>query len=260
MSGGLKACLFLGGVFALAALAWMAFLPAVVERELRSLTGFDVRVTALAANPFTGSVLVEGLVASNPPAYPVPDFVEVRSVHADINEFSWFFWDRLVVNELDLDAAKVELVLQGNGRSNAADFAAGFSRGGGAAAPAGAPPAPAKPFKYLVRRLHLRLDRLVVADFTGSRRQEKTYELRIDHTYANVSDPRQLLVPDVVRSLYPFGAERDVGRFLPGDFGKALGDALGSAEKVGSKLKETGKKAGDYLKGLFDKLEQSAKP
>jgi hypothetical protein len=111
-----------------------------------------------------------------------------------------------------------------------------------------------------VRKLHIRLDRLVVADFSGPRKDENTYELRIDHTYSNVSNPRQLLVPDVVRSLYPFGAHRDVGRLLPGDFGKALGDALGSAEQAGSKLKDAGKKAGDYLKGLFDKLEQSAKP
>jgi hypothetical protein len=259
VSGWLKACLLLGGVFALAALAWMAFLPAVVERELRSVTGFDVRVTTLAANPFTGRVVVEGLVANNPPGYPVPDFIELRGVRADIDEFSWIFSDRLVIRELDLDAAKVELVLQGNGRSNAADFAAGFSRPGGAAA-APAVPAPAKPMKYLVRRLHIRLDRLVVADFSGSRKEEKTYDLKIDHTFSDVSNPSQLLVPDVIRSLYPFGADRDMGRLLPGDFGRDLGDALGGAHQVGSKLKDAGKKAGDYLKGFWDKLEQSAKP
>src|SRR5208283_3022457 len=120
----------------------------------------DVRVTTLAANPFTGGVVVEGLVANNPPGYPVPDFVEVRAIRADIDEFSWILSGRLVIRQLDLDAAKVVLVVRGNGRSNAADFAAGFSRAGAAAAaPAGPPQAPAKPMRYLVRRLHIRLDR-----------------------------------------------------------------------------------------------------
>ena len=90
--------------------------------------------------------------------------------------------------------------------------------------------------------------------------EEKDYDLHIDHTFSNVSSPRQLLVPDVVRSLYPFGAHRDVARFLPGEFGTALGDAVGGAAQAGAKLKDAGKKAGDYLKGLLDKLEQSAKP
>jgi len=259
VSRSLKACLLLVGVFAMAALAWMALLPVFVEHALRTTTGFEVRVASLTANPFTGRVVVVGLTASNPPGYPVPDFVELRGLRADIGELSWILSDRLVIDDLDIDAAKVELVLQGDGRSNAADFAAGFSRGGGGAR-AGAPAAPGKPFKCLVRRLHVRLDRLVVADFSGPRRAEKTYDLRIDHRYSDVSDPRQLLVPDVVRSFYPFGADRDVGRLLPGDFGRALGDALGDAKQVGSKLKDAGKKAGGYLKGLFDKLEQSAKP
>src|ERR1019366_8663752 len=195
VSGSVKACLFLGGMFALAALAWMAFLPAVVEHELHAVTGFNVRITSLAANPFTGRVVVGGLSAGNPPGYPEPDFVELRGLRADIDEFSWVFTGRLVVNELDLDAAKGELVLQANGKSNASEFAGAFSRSGAGAA-AGAPPAPSKPFKYLVRKLRIRLDRVVVAAFSGSRKDERTYDLRIDHNFSNVTDPRQLLVPD----------------------------------------------------------------
>lgn len=259
MSGSLKACLVLGGLFALAALAWMAFLPAVVAHELRAVTGFDVRVETLAANPFSGRVDAEGVTAANPPGYPVPDFVELRRLHAVIDEFSWVFSQTIVIEELDVDAAKVELVLRGNGESNAGEFAAAFSRRGATAAP-GQGASPAKPTRYLVRRLHLRLDRLVVADFSGGRTGERSYDLRIDHTYRDVSDPRQLLVPDVVRSLYSIGVHRDVDRLLPGDFGKALGDALGNAQQLGSKLREAGRKAGGILRGMLDKLEQSAKP
>jgi hypothetical protein len=40
----LKTVVFLCGLFALAAIAWMLLLPTLVERELRSITGFDIRV------------------------------------------------------------------------------------------------------------------------------------------------------------------------------------------------------------------------
>ncbi len=260
MSGTVKACIFLGGIFALAALAWMAFLPALAQHELRAVTGFDVRVEVLTANPFTGSVVVEGLSAKNPPGYPVADFVELRGLRADINEFSWLFSDRIVVNELDLDVEKVELVLQGNGKSNAGEFMGAFSRRGAGAAASGAGAAAPRPARYLIRRLRLKLDRLVVADYTKPNADEKSYGLHLDTTFNNVSDARQLLVPEVVRSLYAFGLHRDVSQLLPGEFGKALADAVGGAAQVGTRLKDASKKASDYFKGVLDKLEQSAKP
>jgi hypothetical protein len=248
-----KACLFLVGLFALAALAWMVFLPVVVERELRAVTGFEVRVTSLAANPFTGSVSAGGLMLANPPAYSVPDFVELRAFKAEINEFSWVFGDRLIIDELSIDASKIELVLERSGRSNAAEFAAAFSRGPAPASPSA--PAPSKPFRYLVKSLHLKVDRLVVADYSGLNEVEKTYDLHLDQTFSNVSDPKQLLVPDVIRSLYSFGLNRNASQLLPGEFGKALGDAVGGAAQMGTKVKDAEQRAKNYVKGLLDKLE-----
>jgi hypothetical protein len=253
-----KAGLILGGLFALAALAWMAFLPAVVESELRAVTGFDVRVHVLAANPFTGRVVVRGLAARNPPTYPAPDFVQLRELQADVSIFSWVFTDRIVVDDLFVDVPKVEIVRRADGTSNLGEFAAAFSR------PAGAPGAPGaaqgKPARYLIRKLRIRLEQLVIADYSGGRHDEAAYRLNMDHTFSDVSDPRQLLVPDVVRSLYTFGLRQDTAKLLPGDFGRALAEAVGGVAQVGGKLKDAEKKTGEYLKGLFDKLEQTAKP
>ena len=126
MSWAAKTGLFLCGVIAVVALAWMIFLPSVVERELRAVTGFEFRVEVLTANPFTGRVVVRGLSARNPPAYPEPDFVEVRSIHADVNLFSWALSERVTVRELDLDADSIELIRRHDGKSNAGDFMAAF--------------------------------------------------------------------------------------------------------------------------------------
>lgn len=74
-----------------------------------------------------------------------------------------------------------------------------------------------------------------------------------------MTDTRQLLVPGVVRTLQSFGLHHDVARLLPGDFGAALAAAVGGVAQVGEGVKDTVKKAGQDLKGLFEKLEQSPK-
>jgi hypothetical protein len=253
LKGSTKACLVIGVLFAALSLAWMVFLPRVVEHALRSTTGFDIRLAVLKVDPFTGRVVVEGLTAKNPPSYPSPDFFELRQLRADVSIFSWFFSDQFVVNELDVDTAKIALIRQHDGKSNAGDFMAGFS--GGAARPE-----TRKPRRYLVKRLHIRLEELYVADYTGMATDKKVYKLNIDQTYTNITDPRQLLVPKVVNTLYSFGLHHDFAKLLPGEFGQALADTVGGAAHVGSMLKSAVQKTGDSLKGTLDKLEQSPKP
>lgn len=242
------------GVLSLLALAWMVFLPAAATYALRRATGFDVRVDALAVNPFTGRVVVRGLVARNPPAWPTPPFAEIRSLTADVSLLSALFSDRLVIEDLDLDVTSVELVRRANGRSNATEFMAAWSR----PPPPGEPPP--KPFLYVVRLLHLRLDRLVLADAGSGSLVEHPYRLQIDQTYHNISDARELLVPGVMSRLYTVGVRTDISTMLPGPFGTALSGAMGAAATVGDQLKQAGRKTGNFLKGVLDKLEQSAKP
>jgi hypothetical protein len=254
MRGSTKVCLALGAVFAAVSLAWMIFLPRVVEHELRAVTGFDVRVKVLKADPFTGQVVVEGLTAKNPPSYPTDEFFELRVLRADVNLFSCLFAERAVINRLDVDVEKIALIRQHDGKSNAGDFMAAFSRGSSAPSPGpAAPAAPRKPRAYLIRKLHIQLEELEVADYTGSSTEKKSYKLKIDQTYNDVTNPRQLLVPSVINSLYAFGLHHDIAKLLPGDFGQALADTVGGVAHIGSSIKKS-------LKDALDKLEQSPKP
>ncbi len=244
------------GVLALVALAWMAFLPSLVEHELSSRTGFDVRIQSLAANPFTGRLAVHGLVARNPPGYPAPDFVEVRGIAARADLLESATSGRIVLEDLDLDVAKVELVRRRDGPSNADSFSRGLS----------GPPAPAGSAStsrgFLIRSLHVRLDRLVIADADGARVSEHDYPLRIDQRYRNVTDTRQLLLPGMVSYLYSEGVRGSViASLLPDDFGAALSGALGArGDELKAGLKQAQKKARDFFRGALDKLEQTAKP
>jgi hypothetical protein len=252
-----KLVFILAGFLALLALAWMVFLPAVVEHELRAVTGFNVHVSVLTANPFTGRVVARGFSATNPDTYPKPDFIELREVRADLNPFSMASSDRIRINDLDLDIARIEIIRRHDGKSNAGDFMAAFIKPAPRALP---PTAMGKRTHYFVKRLHVRLDRLVIADYTGSKSYEKAYDLRIDQTFTDVIDSRQLLTPDVVKRLHEFGLHHELSELLPGDFGRALADAVGGMAAVGAKVEDTVIKTGDAVKGVLDKLDQSPKP
>ncbi len=260
MSRTAKFCIFFAGIFGLAALAWMVFLPAVVAHELRSITGFDFRVEVLTADPFTGRVLVRGLAANNPPGFPAPDFVQLRELRSEVEVFSCIFRDRIVVDDLDLDVGRIVLMRRHDGKTNAGEFMAAFSRRGSSpSAPAAAPSAPGRPTRFLVKNLRLRLGQVVVADYSAAKLDEKKYNLNIDQSYTDVTDTRQLLVPGVIRTLHSFGLHHDIAQLLPGDFGKALAATVGGAAQIGTGVSEAVKKTGQNIKGLFDKLEQSPK-
>jgi hypothetical protein len=249
-----KAGLIVLFLAAVACLAWMAFLPAYAQHELHAITGFDVKVPVLSANPFTGRLYVQDLTAKNPSGYPSPDFIEIHSLQADVDVFSLLFGDEVKLDNLDLNVGTLDIIRRHDGKTNVVDCSAAFASPKVPGAPVG------KPTRFLIKRLHIRLERLVIEDDTGSKPDKRTYNLNLNHSYNNVSDARQLLVPDVVHTLYSFGLHHDTARLLPGDFGVALATAVDGVSAVGSKVKDATQKTGEYLKGLFDKLEQSPKP
>jgi hypothetical protein len=250
-----KLFLLLGTLFAAAAMAWMVFLPHLAERQLRDATGFDITVKVVSANPFTGRLVVKGLTAKNPQGYPEPDFLKLESLDAIFDLFSLATGGQVIVENLDLNIAKLEIIRLHDGRTNFAECVARFNP---PSAPGAAAPKPARR-AYLIRKLRIRLGQLVLQDYTGFNAEKKDYALNIDHSYVNVTDSRQLLVPDVVRTLYKFGLHHDMAKLLPGEFGEALAAAVDGFSQVGSKVKDAGQKAGDFLKGVVDKLEQSPK-
>jgi hypothetical protein len=247
-----KLLIVAGALLVVAALCWVFLLPSLVDRELSSITGFEFKVAVLRVNPFTGRVVVRGLSASNPSDFPKPNFVVLRELDAQVELFA-LLSGKHVVDNLVINVETIELVRRHDGKTNAGVFMAAFSPAKPAGAPASAPPSPppppAKPTPYLVKHLHIILDQLVVADYTGAKPEEKSYGLHIDRIYNNVTSPRQLIVPDVMQTLRSFGLHHDIAALLPGDFGKALATAVGSAAAVGSGVKNA-------VKGFWEKLEQ----
>lgn len=250
-----KLLVVLAVLFAALALAWMLFLPAVLTAQIRSRTGFDATVQRLAVNPFLGKVELRGLVVTNPPTFPVPDFVTVREFRADAEVFS-LFTDRPVFRTVTLDVAEVTVVKRPDGQSNAEVLHHNYS------APADGqprPPSSRPPQKFLIRRLTLRLDQVVIADHSARLPVLHVYKLNLNQSYTDVTDVKQLLAPVTLQSLAPLGAA--LSGLVPGNFGAAINDAMKDAAKTGLPwFKALGHKVEEKTKGYFDALEESKKP
>jgi hypothetical protein len=113
-----------------------------------------------------------------------------------------------------------------------------------------------KPMRFLIRRLEVRLEKVVVADYTGASPSVREFDRKFIYTYNDVSDPKQLLAPFALKSLEPVGAA--IKGLIPGDMGKAFGAATKPVDN--EILKKPATPADDPLKTVVEKLEESQKP
>lgn len=242
-----KLLVLLAVLGATGALAWMLFLPAWVAAQLHDRTGFTVELRSLVANPFTGLIDVRGLVLSNPPGFPKGDFVQLREFRLEA-DLTTLLSDRPVFDAVTLDVARLTLVKQADGRTNAE----AFQRAPVASA------APAAP-RFLIRRLDLRFDRLVVADYSGPVPVVREFEVGVKGTYRDVTDLQPLLTPEVWQALAPLGAALD--GLVPENLGQAVRRAAKDAANTGAeRLRAAGQRTGESVKGYLEALEENKKP
>ena len=230
----------------------MLFLPLAFTTQVRQRTGFDVTVQSLAVNPFTGTIELRGLVLTNPPTFPTRDFLDLRRFSADV-EVLTLFSDRPVVASAVLEVTKVTLVKRPAAETNASTFQQHLT------ATEAAPP-PVRPARgFLIRRLTVRIDELVIADHSGRVPVIQDFKLGFNQSYTDVTGVKQLLAPRTLQSLLPVGTA--LNGLLPGALGQALSEVVKDAAKSGAGLlKDAGRKAGEKIKGYFDALEESKKP
>jgi len=238
--------LFLAILFACLAVAWMILLPFAVTRLVQERTGFGIEIQSLYANPFTANLEARGLVVTNPPAFPRKDFIEAREFRVDAQLFS-LFGPRPVIDDLVVNVAVVTLVKDQRGLINTRVFQEGLARRPPESSPQSpSPAAPAR--KFLIRHLQLRLDRLVIADYSRGNPDVRELPLNFSHTYENVTSAKQLAAPFA-----------DIFAPVAGAISGVLPETDAALRAAGSRVKETGRKTGEAVKGLFDTLEKTLK-
>jgi hypothetical protein len=241
--GGFNLMLFLAILFACLAVAWMILLPFAVTKLVQERTGFGLEIQTFYANPFTANLEVRGLVITNPPAFPRKDFVEVREFRADAQLFS-LFSHRPVIDYMVVNMTEITLVKDQRGLINTRVFQEGLAR----PSPDAQPPAAAPGREFLIKRLQVRLDRLVIADYSRRKPDVHEFTLNFSHTYENVTSAKQLAAPFA-----------DIFAPLAGAIGGILPETDAALRAAGGRVKETGRKTGEAVKGLFDALEKTLK-
>ena len=243
-------------LFSAFSLAWMLFLPVVFTTQIRQRTGFDATVQSLVVNPFTGTVELRGLVVTNPPTYPVKGFLELRRFSANAEVMS-LFSNRPVFTTMEIDVARVTLVKRDKSQTNAGTFSDYLTAAAVSTNPAVASARGKR--EFLIRRLVVRVDEVVIDDRSTSVPQVQDFKIALNQSYSDVSGVKQLLAPATLQSLLPLGAA--LNGYIPGALGGAVGDVVKEAAKTtGNLLKDAGKSTGEKIKGYFDALEESKKP
>ncbi len=235
-------------LFAVLALAWMLFLPALVAGMVHTRTGFEVRIGSLYANPLTAEVRLQGLVVKNPSSFPRSDFIDVRACTLKARPIS-LLKKRLEVEDATVDVAEIAVVRDQHGQVNARLFEAGLA-GSQAKAQASQGQATQKDDKtgareFLIKHLLIRLDRLVVADYSlPGQPMVREYNLNLSHTYENVTNVGELVAPF---------ASKVSG--TPGVLEGLLPDLQKALRGAGQVLRRAGEKS----EGLFESLEKRFK-
>ncbi|MCC6414954.1 MAG: hypothetical protein IT582_03485 [Opitutaceae bacterium] len=245
----LSCLLFLVVLAALVALAWMTLLPNLVAAWVRERTGFEFKAESLMANPFTGTLVARGVMLSNPPTFPTPEFLRVNEFSCQADAWS-LLTDKPVFERVTLDIAQVALVKRADGRTNAEVFRAYLAAPDGRPAPGST--APRK--RFVIRELRARFDRLLVADYSGPHPARREFAVQIDRTFKNVSDGSQLLLPSSLDQLFALGGA--VGDLLPADIGRVLEEAMRTGTGLLRQIPDSIRPLG----GFSDTLEESKKP
>lgn len=250
----LKFLVVLGALCAALALAWMVALPSVFSSWVRQRTGFDVAVQSLMVNPFSGKIHARGLAINNPPTFPQPEFLQVREFVVETGVWS-LFSDKPVLDRVSMDIGLVALVKRSDGQTNAGVFRGYLASDPEKRVPPKASRPQVKRKEFLIRKLEVRFDRLMVADNTGKRPVMRDYPLNIDRTYENVTDGDDLLLPASLDQVFALGGA--VGSLLPDDVSRILDETLRTGSDL---LKKVSDSEVNPFKGFSDTLEESKKP
>jgi hypothetical protein len=244
------------------ALMWMLLLPSIVTGLIKKRTGFDATVNRLYVNPFTASVYISQLKINNPDTFPNTDFVSVNEFKTAVEPGS-VFSDRVVVKDAVFDVALIAVVKNAQGQTNIDVFKTGVEAANPEKSPDQTPQAaPAekkKPKQFLIRHLVVKLDKIIIADYSGAAPRVQEIPVNINRTFTDVTDLKQISVP-LLGDLSAAGAGKlannIIGLVIPAPILEQLGVVT---KDTGGILQGTGQKTKDLFKGLFDSLEQKPK-
>jgi uncharacterized protein involved in outer membrane biogenesis len=243
-------------VIAAVAIVCLFCLKPIVTGQLKSRTGFDVKIEKLSLNPFTANLILDGFVIANPATdFKTPGFVDLRALHGEMSVVS-LFSNRVVLESGTLDLPSVTLVRRANKQPSNAELFANRLLGESSTTttkPDEKPAGTSKPLNFLIKRLDVNVGKVVVAtenaDGTVSSRETV---INYKHSYQNVTEPKQFMTTGLARSLLSVGSQ--LSDLIPGKFGESVDSVLKGGIKV---IDNPDEATGSAIKGLLNKLVPS---
>ena len=203
---------------AMLTLGWMVLLPGLFTSVIQDRTGFPAKIDYFYANPFTSEVRMRGLAIMNPAGFASTDCLEVHQFTAKADLLS-LLGGAPVIDMSTIDVTRVTVVTNAEGITNldliSRKFVseAGFKPNAGGKSLAASRPAAPSPFQFLVRKLDIGLNEVVLKDERQGKSPQLVHSLSFKRSYNDVTPETRFnadLPADVV------AAGKEVGERVSG--------------------------------------------
>lgn len=170
----------------------------VVARAAQELTGFSVKIETLHLGLKDHVVDAGGMVVSNPEGFEDKLFLDVPSfvVRYDLGKILKGEYD---FPDFSLYIREFQVVRRADGTSNVGRMTDRIM----ALRPKTGGPAKLPPIK--IKTLHLKVDKVVLKDYTFRPPAIKIFDVKLEKKFENIDDPRQLIQLILVQSLSKSG-------------------------------------------------------
>jgi hypothetical protein len=209
---------------AMLSLGWIMLLPGLFTSVIQNRTGFPAKIDYFYANPFTSEVRMRGLAIMNPAGFAAADCLEVHQFTAKADLFS-LLGGAPVLDMSTIDVTRVTVVTNADGVTNLDLMSRKFvsdsglkPNAGGKSLAASRTPAPS-PFQFLVRKLDIRLNEVVLKDERQGKTAQLVHSLGFKRSYNDVTPETKFnadLPEDVV------AAGKEVGERVSGGLKRVL--------------------------------------
>jgi hypothetical protein len=177
---------------AMLTLCWMVLLPGLFMSVIQERTGFPAKIDYFYANPFTSEVRMRGLAIMNPAGFASPDCLEVHQFTAKADLFS-LLGGAPVLDMSTIDVTRITVVTNAEGITNldlvSRKFVSDSVRkpsAGSKSLEASRTPSPT-PFQFLVRKLDIRLNEVVLKDERQGKSAQLVHSLAFKRSYNDVT-------------------------------------------------------------------------
>lgn len=264
-------------------LAVVAFLgknliaKAAIENGVKLITGLQLSVEEIDVNLFKTYVQIEELRLLNPPGYDDKVMVNIPEILFDY-ELGSFFRGKAHIEQIRIDLKELTVIRNKDGSMNIDQLKSIKEQ---QEKKAGQTPSgtPAQTIPLQIDVLSLRVGRVIFKDYTkGEEPYIKGFDINIDETYYNITDPNYLVslimfkalqkttianltnfsLNDLKSSLpYTLLSGKDIAGAAGAKAQETLGNTPDMAQDVAGGVGTAAKKTGGVLKGLFSTVKDS---